>query len=142
MDIMVGIFDIGQGVVQTIMGSLGSPNYATIPQELIDSVDSLTLLDKIGVWAISFIGSLVITVLSFIMIYTIYSRFIRLYLFTALAPIPLSTFAGHETQRSGIAFLKSYAGVCLEGAVIVLACIMFSALHLSPAVDTTATASK
>ncbi|MBN2878390.1 MAG: hypothetical protein JXN65_02060, partial [Clostridia bacterium] len=84
-----------------------------------------------------------ITVLSFIMIYTIYTRFIRLYLFTALAPIPLSTFAGQESQRSGIAFIKSYAGICLEGAVIVLACIIFSALASSPpAIDTSATASK
>ena len=143
MDIMVGIFNIGQGIVSNIMGSLGSPNYATIPQELIESVDSLNLLDKIGVWAISFIGSLVITVLSFIMIYTIYTRFIRLYLFTALAPIPLSTFAGQESQKSGIAFIKSYAGICLEGAVIVLACIIFTALASSPpAIDTSATASK
>lgn len=143
MNIMLGIFDIGQGIIRTIMGSLGSPNYATVPQELIDSVDALTLMDKVGVWAISLIGSLVITVLSFIMIYTIYSRFIRLYLFTALAPIPLSTFAGQGSQKSGISFLKSYAGVCLEGAIIVLACIMFSSFASSPpAIDTSATASK
>lgn len=143
LDIMLGIFKIGQGIVNTIMSNLGSPNYATVPQELVDSVESLKLMDKIGVWAISFIGSLVITVLSFVMIYTIYSRFIRIYIFTALAPIPLSTFAGQESQKAGIAFLKSYAGVCLESAVIVLACIMFSAFASSPPViDTSATASK
>lgn len=31
----------------------------------------------------------------------------------------------------GRAFLKSYMGVCLEGAVIVLACIVFSAFAAS-----------
>ena len=34
----------------------------------------------------------------------------------------------------GRAFLKSYMGVCLEGAVIVLACIVFSAFAASDTV--------
>ena len=42
-------------------------------------------------------------------------------------------------KRIGISFLKSYAGVCLEGVVIVLACVIFSAFASSPpVVDTTA----
>ena len=53
-----------------------------------------------------------------------------------IAPIPLSTFAGQPTQSIGISFLKSYAAVCLEGAIIVLACIIFSLFAASPpAVD-------
>ena len=32
----------------------------------------------------------------------------------------------------GISFLKSYAGVCLEGAIIVLACVIFSVFASSP----------
>ena len=55
-------------------------------------------------------------------------------LYTAIAPIPLSTFAGEPTQSIGKSFLKSYAAVCLEGAVIVLACIIFSVFASSPPV--------
>ena len=54
--------------------------------------------------------------------------------FAAIAPIPLSTFAGEPTQSIGKSFLKSYASVCLEGAVIVLACVIFSAFASSPPV--------
>ena len=61
--------------------------------------------------------SLFITVLSFIIILTVYGRFFRLYLYTAIAPVPLATFAGQPTQSIGASFLKSYAGVCLEGAI-------------------------
>ena len=32
----------------------------------------------------------------------------------------------------GISFLKSYAGVCLEGAIIVRACVIFSVFASSP----------
>lgn len=53
-------------------------------------------------------------------------------LYTALAPIPLSSFAGEPSQNVGKNFLKSYAAVCLEGAVIVLACIIFSVFASSP----------
>lgn len=57
-------------------------------------------------------------------------------LYTALAPIPLSTFAGEPSQNVGKNFLRSYVGVCLEGAIIALACIIFSVMATSPpAVD-------
>ena len=55
-------------------------------------------------------------------------------LYTALAPIPLSTFAGEPSQNVGKSFIKSYCAVCLEGAVIVLSCIIFSLFASSPPV--------
>ena len=64
-----------------------------------------------------------------------------MYIFTAIAPIPLSSFAGEPSQNIGKSFLKSYAAVCLEGAVIVLACIIFSVFaSSSPSVDSSAAA--
>ena len=68
------------------------------------------------------------------MIMTVYGRFFRLYLYTAIAPIPLSSFAGEPTQSIGVSFMKSYAAVCLEGAVIVLSCIIFSVFATTPPV--------
>lgn len=80
-------------------------------------------------------------VLSFIMILTVYGRFFKLYMYVAISPIPLSTFAGEETSNIGKSFIKSYAGVCLEGAIIVLACIIYSKFATSvPSVDATASA--
>jgi len=53
-------------------------------------------------------------------------------LYTAIAPIPLAAYAGEPTQSIGTSFLKSYCAVCLEGAIIVLACIIFSVFAQSP----------
>ncbi len=44
------------------------------------------------------------------------------------------TFAGQPTQNVGISFLKGYAAVCLEGAIIVLACIIFTKFTSTPPV--------
>lgn len=98
------------------------------------AVEEFGFFESIPLWAVTLIGSLFITVLSFIMIMSVYGRFFRLYLYTAIAPIPLSTFAGEPSQNVGKSFLKSYAAVCLEGAIIVLACIIFSVFAASPPV--------
>jgi len=82
--------------------------------------------------AVTLIGGLFIWVLSFVMILSVYGRFFKMYMYAALAPIPLSSFAGEPSQNVGKSFLKSYAAVCLEGAVIVLACIIFSVFVPAP----------
>lgn len=92
-------------------------------------------------WEKSETALLFITVLSFVMIMTVYGRLFRLYFYAALAPVPLATFAGEPTSNVGRSFVKSYAGVCLEGAVIALACIIFSAMASAPpAVDNSVSA--
>ena len=143
LELMMAIFRIVQGIVSTIMNSagLGNANQAVLPQEMITAIDNTSFFESIPLWAVTLIGGLFVTVLSFIMILSVYGRFFKLYLYTAIAPIPLSTFAGEPTQSIGKNFLKSYAGVCLEGAIIVLACIIFSLFASSmPVVNTNANA--
>ena len=52
-------------------------------------------------------------------------------MYAAIAPIPLSTMAGQPTENIAKSFLKSFAGVCLQGVVIVLACVIFTAYAAS-----------
>ena len=104
------------------------------PQNRINNV---AFWDSIPLWAVTLIGGLLITVLSFTMILTVYGRMFSLWMYAAIAPIPLSTFAGEPTSSVGKNFIRSYAGVCLQGVVIALSCIIFSAISSSPpAVDT------
>ena len=139
MEIMAAIFSVCGGVVSAIMGSVGGAvtESATLPVELVTAIEDLKLLQSIPLWIVSFLGSLFITVMSFVLILTVYGRFFKLYLYTALSPLPLASFAGEGTSSMGKAFIKSYTGVCLEGAVIVLACLVYSAFLSSsaPAVD-------
>lgn len=136
LDLMLALFSIVQGVVSTIMNSagLGAIQQTVLPGEIITAIGECTFFESIPLWAVTLIGSLFITVLSFVMILTVYGRFFKLYLYTAIAPVPLSTFAGEPTQSVGIAFTKSYAAVCLEGAIIVLGCIIFSLFAATPPV--------
>lgn len=136
MNLMLSLFKISQGIVSKIMTIskiTGSTN-STLPTTMIKAIEDCGFFESIPLWAVTLIGGLVVTVLSFIMIMTVYGRFFKLYLYTALAPVPLSTFAGEPTQSIGKSFLKSYSAVCLEGVIIVLSCIIFSLFASSPPV--------
>ena len=136
MELMVAFFNIVQGIISTIMESagFGEAEETVLPPEIVEAVEDCGFLESIPLWAVTLIGSLFITILSFIMIMSVYGRFFRLYLYAAIAPVPLSTFAGEPSQNVGKSFIKSYAAVCLEGAIIVLACIIFSVFAASPPV--------
>ena len=143
LELMMALFNIVQGLVSTIMNAagFGTAQQTVLPQEIVTAVEICGFFESIPLWAVTLIGGLFITVLSFIMIMTVYGRFFKLYLYTAIAPVPLSTFAGEPTQNVGKSFIKSYAAVCLEGAIIVLACIIFSLFAAAPpAIDPNAAA--
>ena len=136
MELMMALLDIIQGVISTIMGAagFGSPQETVLPNTIINAIEDCGFFESIPLWAVTLIGGLFIWVLSFIMILSVYGRFFKMYMYTAIAPIPLSTFAGEPSQNIGKSFLKSYAAVLLEGAIIVLACIIFSVFASSPPV--------
>ena len=136
MELMLAFLEVIQSVISTIMHAAGFGGAAEtgLPAEIVTAIEECGFFESIPLWAVTLIGGLFIWVLSFVMILSVYGRFFKLYMYTAISPIPLSTFAGEPTQNVGKSFLKSYAGVCLEGAIIVLACIIFSVFASSPPV--------
>lgn len=143
LELMMALFNIVQGIISTIMNSsgLGSATQTVLPNTIVQAIEDCGFFASIPLWAVTLIGGLFITVLSFIMILSVYGRFFKLYLYTAIAPVPLASFAGEPSQSIGKAFLKGYAAVCLEGAIIILACVIFSVFASSPpVVDTNVSA--
>ncbi len=136
LELMMALFRIVQGVISTIMNAagLGSAQQTVLPTEIVTAIEDCGFFESIPLWAVTLIGGLFITVLSFVMIMTVYGRFFKLYLYTAIAPVPLASFAGEPSQNVGRSFIKSYAAVCLEDAIIVLARIIFSLFAASPSV--------
>lgn len=134
MELMTALFKVAQGMISTIMtaSGLSALTDMTLPSEMVTIIEDVGFFESIPLWAITLLGSLFIWVLSLIMILTVYSRFFKLYLATAIAPIPMASFAGQPSSSIGVAFLKSYAAICLEGCIIVLACVIFSAFATTP----------
>ena len=95
LELMLAIFNIIQGVMHTIMqtAGLGNASQTVLPQSMIDAIESCGFFESIPLWAVTLIGGLLVTILSYIMILTVYGRFFKMYLYTGLAPLMLSTFA-------------------------------------------------
>ena len=120
-------FALAQGAV-----TYGLELMMALSDEMVTIIEDVGFLESIPLWAVTLLGSLFIWVLSLVMILTVYSRFFKLYMATAIAPIPLASFAGQPSSSIGVAFVKSYAAICLEGCMIVLSCIIFSQFAAAP----------
>ena len=135
MDLLLAIFAIVQGIISTIISNSNmGAGEMILPDSIMAAIKSCNFFEAIPLWMVTFLGGLFITVMSFTLIMTVYARFFKLYIYTALSPIPLAALASESTQSSGIAFLKSYTAACAEGAVIAIACVIYTAFAASPSV--------
>lgn len=139
LDLMLALLKIVQGTIANILAKTSvAATTLAVPENIQTAIKSLSFLKGIPLWAVSIIGALIIMVLSIICILTVYGRFFKLYIYTAVSPIPLSSFAGEPTAGIGKTFLRSYAGVCMEGLIIVVACIIYGAFVKSGSLGMTA----
>ena len=128
MDLMIMIFNICGGITSKIGDTMGQITArVTLPSEVETAITSMGFFASLPLWLITIIGVLLVVVLSLVMLLTVYGRFFRLYLCTAISPLPLASFGGNVTSQTGRQFIKSYIGVCIEGAIIVVACVIFNA---------------
>lgn len=76
LELMIALFDIGQGVMRTIMNAsgFGGTEDILLPDELIEAIEGCGFFESIPLWAVTLIGSLIITVLSFIIIMSVYAK--------------------------------------------------------------------
>ena len=133
---MLYIFDIIQAAVLQIRRYAGGFREANVPAEIAEALEEPSaIFDPIISILMGVAGLLswmVIVVVSIVILITVYGRFFRLYMYTAISPLMLSTLGGEPTQSIGIGFLKNYAAVCLEGVVITIACIIYIAIAKDP----------
>ena len=142
-ELMMAVLDIGQGMVTKVLHTAGGNGNSGVelPESIVTAIEECGFLESVPLWAVTLICSLAITVLSFLLILTVYGRFFKIYLYMGIAPVAMSTFAGQPTQSVGISYMKSYAGVCLEGVIIGFSCVIFSMFASAPPqVDVTASA--
>ena len=108
LELMIALFNIVQGLISTIMNAagFGAAQETVLPAEIVTAVEDCGFFESIPLWAVTLIGGLFITVLSFIMIMTVYGRFFKLYLYTAIAPVPLSPLRASRRRISARALSR------------------------------------
>lgn len=136
MDILMSILSISQGMMSEILANSGASavTQVVLPDTIAAAIEDVGTFEAIPLWLVGAIGCIFSTVLGFTLILIVYGRFFKFYLFTALSPIPLSTFAAERTENIGKQFLRNYMSVCMEFACVALACVISSALMSEPSI--------
>lgn len=136
------------GVGMAILGKISASSSADIAAVTVDAAEMIEQFrDSIGIagnipfirdiimivflllpWALSWVMRLLVAVIC-------YSRVIEIYVKAACAPMALSDFMHSGFQGSGWRFLKSFFASCLQGAIIFLIAVIFSALFQTITVD-------
>ncbi len=133
MDLMVDLFGIIQDILILITQKYGLGNLPKgMPKALYNQLEENGMwsfsVDNILNGLIGFLMQVFIYIASITLLAIAYTRYIKLYLYTAVSGIFVSTLAGEESRSIGISYIKSYLGVCFQGVIIILALIIYSAL--------------
>lgn len=137
-DLLTDIMTVVQNIIVSINAGALTSDFQ-LPQDLIDALDKADWGAGFGAFAAALIGTVGIHLLSIIILVVVYGRFFKIFLLSAVSPIPLAGFAGESTESLCTNFLKTYIGECMRGIVILVACMIFSAFAVSPVTTTSTT---
>ena len=134
-ELLMAFAKIGVGIVKAITSQYNMIKHHYTMESFINdynivetNVMAAKWYEDVPIGIIAVIGFVIIVVLSITTIITVYGKFFKMYVWAALAPIPLSSLAGDGTASVGWQFIKGFIGILLESAVIALAIVFFSVL--------------
>lgn len=129
--ILNAIYNATTHITQGVAGIMGG---GSMSGGGIDTEALRPAIDALGFWAglvclilcfIVFLISMVAVALAYIIIVT---RFIEIFVYFAIAPVPIATFPSDEMSQIGKNFLKSFAAVCVQGTLIFIVLSFFPIL--------------
>jgi len=130
-DIVVGVFEIAQHVVNSSAGLIvGSLDVDIAIADLEEQLEDMGTGALVQFYIESSILQLVIRVISICVFLIIYGRMIEIYLTISLAPIPLATMVNREWGNMGNSYLKSLFALAFQGFLIMV-CVAIYAVLLS-----------
>lgn len=138
MKIMLAVFGLASEIVTKAAATLpggGELNAGQVNQ-LMETLKDASLLEKILMRIELLPMGLIIQLLGTVAWLISISRMIEIYMYCAVAPIPLATFASPELSSMGKNFLKSFAGVSLQGLFIIIVVAIYQVLIQSAATST------
>lgn len=124
-DILNGIVIISSHLATRVM-ELGSKEIIENLQSVVEkAVSDLSGWEQLVVLLIMCIMFLVALVVRVIIQVTIYLRFLELYIFCAMAPIPMGALPSQEFSAMSKGFFKNFAAIGLQGTFIALVLVIY-----------------
>jgi len=128
-DIVMGIFELAQHVVNASAGVIGgSLNMNLALGDLNTQLAAMGTGELIGLYLESAILSLAMKAISLCVFIIIYGRMLEIYLTCSIAPIPFATIVNREWGHIGNSYLKSLFALAFQGFLIMVCVAIYAIL--------------
>lgn len=124
-NIVMGIFDVGQSVVNSSAGVIignTSIDISSVITDMEAQLEALGTGELFGLWFQSLFVGLTMNALSICIMLVIYGRMIEVYLTTSVGPIPLATMTNRDWSHTGQNYLKSLFALAFQ-AFLIMVCV-------------------
>ena len=137
-NIVMGIFDVGQSVVNSAAGVIAHDTSIDINSVIVDLEERLYEMDigpLFGLWFQSLFVGICTWALTICIFIITYGRMIEIYLVTSVAPIPMATMVSKEGGNMGQNYLRSLFALAFQAFLIIVCVAIYAALVQNIAVD-------
>lgn len=138
-NIVMGVFDVGQSVVNSAAGVISGDASVDITTVVVDLEERLMEMDLgplFGLWFQSMFVGICTWALTICIFIITFGRMIEIYLVTSVAPIPMATMASRESGNIGQNYLRSLFALAFQGFLIIVCVAIYAALVQNIAVGT------
>ena len=130
-NIVMGIFDVGQSVVNSSAGVIignTSIDISSVITDMEAQLEALGTGELFGLWFQSLFVGLTMNALSICIMLVIYGRMIEVYLTTSVGPIPLATMTNRDWSHTGQNYLKSLLALGFQAFLIMVVVGIYAVL--------------
>ena len=138
-NIVMGVFDVGQSVVNSAAGIINADTSIDINSVVVDLEERLMEMDigpLFGLWFQSLFVGICTWALTICIFIITYGRMIEIYLVTSVAPIPMATMVSKESGNMGQNYLRSLFALAFQAFLIIVCVAIYAALVQNIAVET------
>ena len=124
-NIVMGIFDVGQSVVNSASGVIignTALDVNTVISNMEAQLEAMGTGELFGLWFQSLFVGLTMNALSICIMLVIYGRMIEVYLTTSIGPIPLATMTNRDWSSTGQNYIRSLFALAFQ-AFLIMVCV-------------------
>ena len=128
--IVMGIFDVAQGVVNQASGIIigdTSIDWSSVMPDMEEQLMEMELGPLFGLWFQSLFVGITMWALTICIFIITYGRMLEVYLVTSVAPIPMAAMLGREWGGMGQNYLKSLFALGFQ-AFLIMVCVAIYAV--------------
>ena len=130
-NIVMGVFDVAQSVVNSAAGTIGantSIDVNTVVSNLEGRLQDMDIGPLFGMWFQSMLMGIVTWVLTICIFIVIYGRMIEIYMVTSVAPIPMASMMNREWGQMGQNYLRSLFALGFQAFLIMVCVAIYATL--------------